>query len=54
MPHPVCHAFPDDAFVTDQFVVGLISVAVALPVDLLLGRLFEVRAPCSARRRCFA
>jgi hypothetical protein len=37
----VCHAFPDDAYVTDQFFVGLISVAVALPVDMLLVRLFE-------------
>ena len=37
----VCHAFPDDAYVTDQFFVGLISVAVALPVDLLLVRMFE-------------
>ena len=38
----VCHAFPDDAYVTDQFFVGLISVAVALPVDLLLARAFEI------------
>ena len=37
----VCHAFPDDAYITDQFFVGLISVAVALPVDMLLVRLFE-------------
>lgn len=27
---------------TDQFFVGLISVAVALPVDLFLGRAFEI------------
>ena len=38
----VCHAFPDDAYVTDQFFVGLISVAVALPVDLFLQRAFEI------------
>ena len=37
----VCHAFPDDAYVTDQFFVGLISVAVALPIDLFLARAFE-------------
>ena len=37
----VCHAFPDDAYVTDQFFVGLISVAVALPIDMLLVRMFE-------------
>ena len=41
-PRPeACHAFPDDAYVTDQVFVGFISVAVALPVDLLLARLFE-------------
>ena len=38
----MCHAFPDDAYVTDQFFVGLISVAVALPVDMFLARAFEV------------
>ena len=38
----VCHAFPDDAYVTDQFFVGLISIAVALPVDRFLGRAFEI------------
>jgi hypothetical protein len=27
----VCHAFPDDAYITDQFFVGLISVAGACP-----------------------
>ena len=37
-----CHAFPDDAYITDQFFVGLISVAVALPVDLFLQRAFEI------------
>ena len=38
----VCTAFPDDAYVTDQMLVGLISVAVALPVDLFLARAFEL------------
>ena len=38
----VCHAFPDDAYVTDQFFVALIGVAVALPVDLFLQYAFEV------------
>jgi hypothetical protein len=38
----VCHAFPDDAYITDQFLVALISVAVALPIDLLLARAFEI------------
>jgi hypothetical protein len=38
----VCTAFPDDAYVTDQLLVGLISVAVALPVDLFLARAFEI------------
>jgi hypothetical protein len=39
----VCHAFPDDAFITaDLLVVGLLCVAVALPVDLFLARLFEI------------
>jgi hypothetical protein len=37
----VCHAFPDDAYVTDQIFVGLICVAVALPVTLFLERAFE-------------
>ena len=37
-----CHAFPDDAYPTDQLLVGLISVAVAFPVDILLARAFEV------------
>jgi len=66
-PYSVCHAFPDDAFVTDQFFVGLsacaaqvelpqvssraplaVSIAIALPVDLFLGRLFEARAAIRA------
>ena len=38
----VCTAFPDDAYITDQMLVGLISVAVALPVDLFLARAFEL------------
>jgi hypothetical protein len=38
----VCHAFPDDAYTTDQFFVGLISVAVALPVDMFLQYAFEI------------
>ena len=38
----VCHQFPDDAYVTDQFFVALISVAVALPVDWVLARAFEL------------
>ena len=38
----VCTQFPDDAYITDQILVGLISVAVALPVDLFLFRAFEL------------
>jgi hypothetical protein len=38
----LCTAFPDDAFVTDQLLVALISVAVALPVELFLARAFEI------------
>ena len=38
----ICTAFPDDAYITDQMLVGLISVAVALPVDLFLARAFEI------------
>ena len=38
----VCTAFPDDAYISDQLLVGLISVAVALPVDLFLARAFEL------------
>ena len=40
--YAVCHAFPDDAYVTDQFFVALISVAIALPVDVVLNRMFEI------------
>ena len=36
-----CHAFPDPAYVTDQLFVGLICIAVALPVTLFLERAFE-------------
>jgi hypothetical protein len=38
----ICTQFPDDAYVTDQILVGLISVAVALPVDIFLARAFEL------------
>jgi hypothetical protein len=38
----VCHAFPDEESYWDQLLVGLISVAVALPIDMLLQRAFEV------------
>ena len=38
----VCHAFPDDAYVTDQIFVGLICVAVSLPVTLFLEKAFEI------------
>ena len=37
-----CHAFPDDAYPTDQVFTGLIAVAVALPIRHVLLRLFEV------------
>ena len=54
---PVCHAFPDDAYITDQFFVALIGVAVALPVDMFLQRAFEARHALIALicgRRCAA
>jgi len=35
-----CHAFPDDAYVSDQVLVGLISVAVALPTRIVLEQAF--------------
>ncbi len=38
----VCHAFPDDAYQSDQFLVGLISVAIAIPVEIFVTRCFEV------------
>ncbi len=38
----VCHAFPDEENYWDQILVGLISVAVALPIDLFLARAFEI------------
>jgi len=37
-----CHAFPDDAYPSDQLLVGLICVAVSLPVTLVLEHLFEL------------
>jgi hypothetical protein len=37
----VCHAFPDDAYATDQLFVSLICVAIALPVTLFLENMFE-------------
>ena len=37
-----CHAFPDDAYPTDQLLVGLISFAVAIPVAMFLARCFEI------------
>jgi hypothetical protein len=38
----VCHQFPDEENYWDQVLVGLISVAVALPIDLFLARAFEI------------
>jgi hypothetical protein len=38
----VCHAFPDDDAPLDSFIVGLISIAIALPVTLFLASAFEV------------
>jgi len=35
-----CHAFPDDAYVSDQVLVGLISVAIALPTRIVLEQAF--------------
>ena len=37
-----CHAFPDDAYPIDQLLVGLISIAVAIPTGMFLGRCFEL------------
>jgi hypothetical protein len=37
----VCTQFPDDAMITDQILVGLICIAVALPVDWFLAGAFE-------------
>jgi hypothetical protein len=36
-----CHAFPDDSYASDEFFVGLIAVAVAIPVDVFLTGAFE-------------
>ncbi len=38
----VCHQFPDEENYWDQILVGLISVAVALPIDIFLARAFEI------------
>jgi hypothetical protein len=37
-----CHAFPDDDAPLDSFLVGLISIAVALPITLFLNSCFSV------------
>ena len=37
-----CHAFPDDAYPLDQLLVGLINIAVAIPVAIFLQRCFEL------------
>ena len=37
-----CHAFPDDDVPTDSVLVGLISVAVAIPVTYFLASAFEI------------
>jgi hypothetical protein len=37
-----CHAFPDDDAPLDSFLVGLISIAVALPVTLFLNSFYSV------------
>jgi hypothetical protein len=49
----VCTAFPDDAYITDQLLVGLISVAVALPIDLLLARAFEIANEMDGAPECW-
>jgi hypothetical protein len=36
-----CHAFPDDDAPLDSFIVGLISIAIALPVAVFLASCFE-------------
>jgi hypothetical protein len=38
----VCHAFPDDDAPVDSFIVGLISIAIALPVTLFLQNAFAI------------
>jgi len=37
-----CSAFPDDGNALDSFLVGLISIAIALPVGLFLESCFEI------------
>ena len=37
-----CHAFPDDDKPVDSFIVGLISIAIALPVSLFLATCFSI------------
>ena len=37
-----CHAFPDDAYQLDQLLVALISIAIAIPTGMFLGRCFEI------------
>jgi len=37
-----CHAFPDDAYPTDQLLVGLINIAIAIPSGMFLFRCFEI------------
>jgi hypothetical protein len=49
----LCTAFPDDAYVTDQLLVALISVAVALPVDLFLMRAFEIANEIDGAPECW-
>jgi hypothetical protein len=45
-----CHTFPDDDRPLDSFVVGLISIAVALPVTLFLTSCFE--SACASSSAC--
>jgi hypothetical protein len=49
----LCTAFPDDAYTTDQILVALISVAVALPVDLFLMRAFEIANEVDGAPECW-
>ena len=37
-----CHLFPDDDKVSDSFIVGLISFAVALPTSMFIKNCFEL------------
>ena len=38
----VCHAFPDDDKPVDSFIVGLISIAIAIPVTQFLASCFAI------------